>query len=391
MFGNADNIGYRIGVSFYKLGHEVKLIRTDEFGRGNPELYVKSSLPMDKLDLSGFNLRKVFFYGHDVFTDLNKNYDIAIISGWNALIVSRHLKIPKFFIPVGYEIHTHARLNRFFPNPAKLLLNFSEIKRNYFYSYLTRYSLKKIDYICDWFTFTLKVYKSLGLTSRVVPIPIPENCELTRSLINAELKNAIEEESMKYKRVFLWFSRLHFLNPDNASYKGIELFMEALEKLNMEIPNNNFLVYMGKHGFEVKEFEERFSKYGIYKKIKWLDHLEYPDLVTYLSLDNAVLFTDFGKVNSGIGGICRDGYCVGVPMINSTLEETMVSQYGSPGPRIYADSEDSIYDAMKKMLVISDKEFATIKNNTLEFGETYIGFLSFYSKIMGLYENKVSH
>ena len=139
---------------------------------------------------------------------------------------------------------------------------------------------------------------------------------------------------------------------------------------------------MGRHGVEIEEFIEIASKNPIYNYIKWVEHLDYPDLLAYLSIKNAVLFTDFGDVNAGISGIGRDGYSVGVPMVNSTTDEIMKKQYTVPGIRYYAKEFSEITKAMSYFLNISVDNFEAIRKETSLYGLNFIDKNFFLKRIV---------
>ena len=104
--------------------------------------------------------------------------------------------------------------------------------------------------------------------------------------------------------------------------------------------------------------------------------------MAYLSINNAVLFTDFGEVNAGISGIGRDGYAMGIPMVNSTTDEIMVKQYTFPGPRTYANTEEEIATAMKEFIFMNEEDFSIMKKRTSDYGKQYIDQSFFVKRLL---------
>jgi len=112
--------------------------------------------------------------------------------------------------------------------------------------------------------------------------------------------------------------------------------------------------------------------------------LDYSDLITYLAIPNAVLFTEFGDVNSSINGITRDGYAIGIPMVNSSKDEIMVAQYGASGPRFFCQTVEEIKNTMKYILHLSNNDFEELKKKTLEYGNNYLDYKNYIPALVKL-------
>ena len=379
--GNADNVGVRlyswlndnnVDVTLYRLAAD------EDPQRGNPLHYLsKDQIEKNpKIHLIEDDLLKIRFVsllGGSLIKTINESFDAVVITGgFHALLFSRKIKLPKIFIHVGYEIHYHAAKFRGIPKLSKLLKNPRGVLRNHFYSWLARKSMHSVDKILDWFPPTVAVNKALGFEKKIIYMSFGEDVSRNQKLLNKELLNNLNQQTKDAKKVFLWLSRLNFTNPHQASYKGPDLFIKGIEYYIDQIKSGELMIYMGRHGVEVEEFIELISKSPIYNYIKWVGHLDYPDLLAYLSIKNAVLFTDFGDVNSGISGIGRDGYSVGVPMVNSNTDEIMKKQYSVPGIRYYAKEVSEITKAMSYFLNISFDNFEAIKKETSLYGLNFI-------------------
>jgi hypothetical protein len=389
--GNGDNLGVRTYMPLKENGHDVTLYRivADEDPlRGNPMFYFsKKELYEDKnihaLDMDMLTIRNTSLFGSKLINDINQNYDIVIVSGgWHALIFSRKITIPKIFILVGYEVHTKAKEYRGIPKIKELFADFRQTLRNYFYGWLTRNALSRVSRILDWFPPTVAVNKSLGFEKKIIYMAFGENVKRNKSLVKRDSLQELNCSTDSAKRVFLWFSRINFLDSARANYKGANLFIEALEQQEDALSSGELIVYMSLHGEDKNEFKEFVEKSTVYKYIRWITHLDYPDLMTYLSIKNAVLFTDFGNVNSGISGIGRDGYAIGVPMVNSTTDEIMIKQYTVPGPRFYAFTVEEISYTMRKILTMSEEDFEDIKKLTAIYGEKYVDQSFFIKRLL---------
>lgn len=386
--GNADNVGVRlyawlsdksIDVSLYRLSAD------EDSQRGNPYFYLSKEEVDNNSNIKCINdnllkIRNTSLFDSELIKEINKDFDIVIITGgWHALLLSRKITVPKIFIHVGYEIHSKAKEFRGLPSISELIFNFHQTLRSYFYGWLTRSSLSKVTKILDWFPPTVAVNKALGFENKIIYLAFGEDAEKNRSLVKEELLKEINLSTASAKRVFLWFSRVNFLDSTKANYKGVNLFIKALENFENVLSSGELIVYMAQHGEEVNQFREFVQKSSIHKYIRWVNHLDYPELMTYLTIKNAVLFTDFGEVNAGISGIGRDGYTIGVPMVNSNTEEMMVKQYGIPGPRTYAFTIEEISKAMEEFICMDEKSFLDKKALTEDYGKQRID-KSFFTK-----------
>ncbi len=389
--GNADNVGIRVYTWMKKRKLDVTLYRVvadeDKF-RGNPYFYLsKSEVDEDPKIFSihdpMIKIRFISLLGGREIREINKNFDAVLITGGlHALLYSRKIKLPKIFIHVGYEIHYHAARCRGFPEIKLLLSSIRDTLREYFYCNLTRSSLSKVTKILDWFPPTVSVNKSLGFGDKIIYMSFGEDVKKNREIVQRPFLSKLNNDTKKAKRVFLWFSRLNFSDPKAASYKGPELFISSLEHYIKQMKNDRLIVYMGKHGIEVNQFLKYISDSPVFRLIRWVDHLSYPDLITYLSIKNAVLFTEFGEVNSGISGLGRDGYSIGVPMVNSNTDEMMRKQYTVPGERYFASNINEITKIMNLFLEMDSKEYEICRKKTMDYGNKFIDTSFFLDRLL---------
>lgn len=379
--GNGDNIGVRVYSWLKEHNQDVDLYRTqadEDPLRGNPYLYLEKddiennphvTLISDDL----LTIRHISLFGGKLIDEINKKYDFVIITGgWHALIYSRKIKKPKLFIYVGYELHTKAKEYRGLPSIEELRKSLRETLRQYFYGWLTRSSFQRVDKYLDWFPPGLAVTRSLGMLDKVIYMAFGEDLARNKKLMNTNLSIELNEISSGFQKTFLFLSRLNFSDPRKANCKSAHLFLQGLESQIRNLEKGFIKIYIGDHGEEAEQFKEMAINSHVYKYITWVSHLNYGDLMSYLSIRNAVLFTDFGDVNSGISGIGRDGYLIGVPMVNSTTDDTMINQYTMPGPRIYVKTKEDVINAMNNIMNMSEESFDLWKKETLDYGRKYI-------------------
>ena len=168
---------------------------------------------------------------------------------------------------------------------------------------------------------------------------------------------------------------------NTPEYKGAELFLSALKKCSDLLKRREILVYIGKHGYDADHFISMAKSYNIYNDIIWVEHLDYPDLLAYLSIKNAVLFSEFGDNNSCISGIGRDAYTVGTPMVNQTKDLVMTQQYNKPGLRYYASNKDEIYKSMCYFLTLTTDKYYEWHCKTKIYGKKFIDINNYIPRL----------
>lgn len=389
--GNADNFGIRVYDWLNQLGMDVSLCRlaADESPeRGDPYLYLSA----DQIDRNpkiwsvDMTMRDVLvksLAGSELTRRINSEYDVVVITGGiQGMILSRMITLPKILIHIGYEIHYYADKFRGFPSARALIKRPRHVLGNHICCAISRNALSRIDKVADWFPPTVAVNKSLGFDDKIFYLAFGEDVFKNRTLTNTALLAKLNEETRNAEKVFLWFSRLNFLDADNPAYKGPHLFLKGLESRLADVEAGKIAIYMGGHGTDKDAFIALAKKSPVYPYIKWVEHLPYPDLLAYLSIDNAVLFSEFGKANAGISGIGRDGYTVGVPMVNATTEETMILQYNKPGERYYADSAEEVVHAMAHFMTLSADDYQAVRARTLAYGEQHVDKAFFLSRLI---------
>ena len=170
--GNADNLGIRVYNWLRKSGVSTDLCRVtadEDSKRGSINFYQKedsTNIFIYKKNLHTVRLEAL--WGSAFIDSLNKKYDCVLITGgFHALLLSSMLKVPKIFIPVGYEVSYHAASFRNFPNIIKELTNLKSSLGNFFYSTLARRALSRCSAIADSYPLNVEICKKLGLGSKI--------------------------------------------------------------------------------------------------------------------------------------------------------------------------------------------------------------------------------
>lgn len=308
---------------------------TDTEGRGEIKLYIDEK--KERSNIIFKELPKDYGYNQFCHIDkklqdfINKEVDLAIISGHRGLLYSRHLTCKKAFIPVGYEIYLQANFfNNFKSSYSELTknkeyknLNFSKKKFNNFYYgilnkiklvNLTKQSIKNLDFINETFEPNIRVLKKLKLKNKLHSkrFPIIKN----NYKYNSELLKKLEERFCKSKLNVLWFSRIIYKDKKIQDYKGVEIFMKALLKLNNLINSGQISIIMTNHGRDWRFFESEYRQLPFFDKINFVNHLSKKDLYSYLSLSKSILVDEIVQ-NNMLYGLARDALTCNLPIISN--------------------------------------------------------------------------
>lgn len=396
--GNPDNFGIRHVLWLRKLGYDACLYRSDEGKRGDithyyPDYALNKPDWIRPLSLNYKEFIQLFFFpkrAKAFFKEINENFDCVWISGPMALVLSKFVHLPKLFIPVGYEVSYFAsKRNR----PIKYYLSQMSpimlLKDTFVYRQVKQI-IYQMTLIVDWFECNLDVYRELNLIPKVKGYGVGDDCAQLKTLADRSLKEEILLEYQNCHRTLLWFSRLNFTNPEDPIYKGVEIFYEALEGMLDYLKDNKIRIIMGFHGEDKEAFYHAYGETELYQYIDWIGHLDYPQLISYLSIPNAIAFTDFGKYNTGISGIMRDALSMGVPIINNSAPEVMEQQYEGVAPRLYADNPVDIRSQIKSLSEMSDEEFNGLKAKTYAYALEHLNYDVYIARLEQAFEQAFS-
>jgi len=380
--GNSDNVNLKLCMWSRNIGVDAFLWRMDEGGRGNPMEYAPDLFEHGNPDwvIGAEKSNKQLIISTLIKSRdidyINKNFDVVIISGKRALIFSLKIKLPKLLVPVGYEV-CYLLDKTSILKTLKRILYHPKFVFEIYLNFVSLIALKSLNGIFDSFEHNFRIYKHFNLEKILYPKSIGEDCEKVRKLVDKKTIQALEKETAKAKKVFLWFSRLNYRNLSSPNYKGVDLFLKALEDILPLLENGEVLVYIGKHGIDTEPFIELAKKSPVYHYIRWREHLEYPKLLSYLSLKNAILFTDFGKNNSGVSGIGRDALVLGTVTINSCTDKATTLQYGKPAPKNYASTPKEITEQIYRLLGMSDEKFRNCQNRNKQYSDTHMDYKNY--------------
>jgi hypothetical protein len=147
---------------------------------------------------------------------------------------------------------------------------------------------------------------------------------------------------------------------------------------------------MGKHGNEVAEFMQLVDASPVKPYIDWVSHLGAPDLVTYLSLPNGVLFAEFGATQRELSGIGRDAASIGTVTVSSAEPQSIERQYGTPAPLLRALTTDEIALRMRELIDMGDDEFRGRQVAMRQFGEAAVDYHAHMPYYYGLVQRSIA-
>jgi len=203
----------------------------------------------------------------------------------------------------------------------------------------------------------MRALRRLRLADKAVIWGNPEDPARNRARVDPDLRAELNERYGDCRRVFLWLNRLNFLQPQAARYKAPERFLSGFERLVRA--GDNVRAVVGTHGDDVDAFRQLVRDRGLAEHVDYVPHLPYWKLLTYLSIDNAVVVAvpDVQRFPI-LGGVAREAFSVGAVVVAAQDEMLARLIFGQPYPALRADDEASCHEALAAATAMSDEEFA---------------------------------
>jgi len=372
--GNDDNLNFRMAKWSREFGVEADLwvIQPPDPYRGDIKLLIpEGPLPgwVRDVPIGDFFAKARSPGAFGKFID--DNYDFIHVCGPASLIASRSLQRPVGFLCDGGEVGD-------LPFPFKKGYALSQGNRRITtrvkYAVYTRAALKRVRFIIDSYDAHTHLYKNLGLTNKVVYRGVACDIQADRALVNKPLLAELTAKYRSADRTFMWFSRLNFSDPKSVIYKGADRFLEALKTILPELRDGRVRLVVGKHGNELSEFLKLVEASGVSPYIDWVGHLSASELLTYLSLPNAVLFAEFGDHLRELTGIGRDAAVAGTVTVSSARPEYLERQYGNKSPLIHAITATDLAQRMREVIDMPDDKFQALRADMRRYGETSVDY-----------------
>lgn len=379
--GNDDNVNYQMAKWSREFGvdAEVWIIQPTDPHRGDIRL-LEPDLDMLPTWVKNIPLgdgRRMAVFPGKIGKEIDRTYDFVGVTGAASLMSTLRLRTPRGLICTGAELGD-------LPFPFKPGYAISQGRRSLRYNIsvaiLVRAALRRLDFIDDDFDGHTAALRRLGLLGKRKFVGFPGDCAGARKRISADLRKNLMRQYGNAGRVFMWFSRLNFSDPKALIYKGVERFLKALESMLPELRRGEVRVVIGRHGNEMEAFLQLVNLSPVKEFIDWVPHLGAHELCTYLSLPNAVLFSEFGEHLGILTGIGRDASSIGTVMISSANPRMIERQYGRPAPILRAVTIDDIVRRMREVVDMDDQAFANLQRKMAEFGEQYVDYRAYIPK-----------
>lgn len=326
-------------------------------------------------------------------------FDVAITSGIISLELAPIVPLPKAHISVGYEIavcpfHQPAlrpkrpwtarrlaseALNFLFPDRVRSANDV--VADNELRGPRTRAGIQSLDLIFDGYIPNIEALQRLGQAGKLVVSSIGEDVEANRARVDRSALARISAEYARYEKVFVWLSRLNFIDPEGGqAYKGVERYWAALERHADLVTSGRVALVFGRHGNNAEEFLQRIKDSPILPHVRWLPHLRWAEVLTWLSLPNAILFSEFGERQRDLSGIARDAISLGTPVVSSAEPEHVATQLGASPPFLRAVTAEEIDARISQIMAMSAVEDARLRTAMRSYGQTYLDYPAYMNR-----------
>ena len=383
--GNQDNNAYRICRWIRQRGIDVHLYL---FCKENPD----RSLP-ELVDVEWSDGYSQWIHQYDdtgtfwplnrseVARQIDRRYDLVVTSGATGLLAAGHFRhTPVVHLTLGSEVSE-------FPLwvwRRKLSLKWRAA------SFLMRRNLKRAAKVVTMgFRPELRVLETLGHKGKTVVWGWPEDPEGNRKRVDRAQLAELAADYAEFDRVFVWMTRLNFLNTDSVEYKGAERFLDAFEML-VRRGAGKVKAIVGAHGYDVEAFKERVVEKGLGDHIDYVQHMPFHRMMAYLSLPNGVVVDVLDAERGHIfGGVVREAMSLGSPVIAAMDSDTVVQCYGPGCPIIKADDVQSCYEGMVRVANMDDADFAQFGQSVGRWADEYLHYDRCVGKLMDVFRSTI--
>jgi len=375
VIGNTGGYGYRLCSWFRRLGYDASLItirgkdchERDRIESIDPDL---PEMPTWVYEFERFDSR---------FRVLHTDYDVGLTVGPSGLkAVTEMPSLPIVHFVMGSDVHG---LPIQYPRPTTALGRLLQGGYYRFFKSLDerrkrgvalhfRRALDRVQVILAVHRAMVNAAHALGLGAKLRSWAFPEDVEKNCRRIDQRLRKTLDQKYAGTRRVLLWFNRLNLRDPGSPSYKGAELFLDILKQL-IDQDKHDVRAIVGAHGEDVDEFKQRAYDLGISGSIDYVGHLPFYELLTYLSLDNAIVC---GPLNSfGVfEGIVRESTSLGAVSVGVFEESLIERHYGPRCPVAMVEDAAGYFLALDELVDLETAEFKHRQSEILQWARQYL-------------------
>jgi glycosyltransferase involved in cell wall biosynthesis len=200
---------------------------------------------------------------------------------------------------------------------------------------------------------------------------LPEDVTTNRHLVDRALLDELTTRYQRFERIFLWLSRVDFRDRSSPMYKGTDKFIRAAAQVVAD--GANVRVVIGAHGHDSEAARKLVGDLGIGDHVDWVSHLPFRELITYLSIPNAVVFDELTHLNVVSSGLSREALSVGAVVVRSHSAILTNAGYGSSDcPVRHAVTQADAYENMKLVLSWTSEQLENEKTRSIHWAERYL-------------------
>lgn len=242
-------------------------------------------------------------------------------------------------------------------------------------SFMMRRNLKRAARIVTLgFRPELEALDKLNCADKAFVWGFPEDPEGNRRRVDGEELTRLTAKYAECDRVFIWTTRLNFLDPAAVDYKGADRFLDALEML-ADGGQCRFKAIVGSHGYDVDAFKALAGDKGLADRIDYIEHVPFHRMLTCMSIPNGVVVNVIDADRGHIfGGIVREAMSLGTPVISAADSDTVIRCYGADCPIVRARDAASCRDAMSEIADMNDAQFAELRRSTERWADEHLHY-----------------
>lgn len=372
--GNQDNNAYRLCNWMRACGYDATLymMRQDRSPRSQPEA-IDASLSGDDgpvypdwVQWYDDTSYASYLRGSRVARQVGQSADVVVTMGATGLLAANQIRrTPIVHMCLGSEvIEFPYLLTRWRASPAWRTV-----------AWLCRRGLKRIDRLVIGFRHMLPAVAHFRLQNKTCFWGFPEDAERNAGRSDPGLAAQLERDFSEVDRVFLWLSRLNFLDPGNVNYKAAHVFAQALAEVvrSGDLPRR-FKVVIGQHGSDAEAYRSMITDLGLDAVVTYVPHLPYYQLLAYLRQPKTVVFDNLAPQWGGLSGIAREALSVGAAIVKAPDEEMIELTYGPGCPILPASNVAACRDAMVRLLAMDDAALAELRAAHARWAAEYLHY-----------------
>jgi len=387
LIGNMGNNLYRMGKWLREAGKDAHLylLRQERGPRCLPEEVDPDVAPeaegyphwIHEYDDRG---RTWFLRPSRVARRIEAESDVLVTMGSRGLLAVRHFRrLPIVHLASGCEISEYPLWLFAWRTPLPWRVVSLQMRR----------ALKRVRVVVSMFRPEVDVLNRLGHADKARLWGIPEDVEANSRRADPALIESLHATYGGYRRLFLWLSRLNFMDRSRPVYKGPEMFLEAFERL-VHGWGDRVRAVVGTHGDDVQPFMQRVEEKRLGGFIDFVPHLPYTRLLAYLSLPNAVVVDNLAKEYGVLAGMARDALSVGAVTVKALDREFVRQCHGEGCPILDATDAETCYQALERLLEMDEAAFRRLQETHRAWALEHIDYRRRVPWFMALLEEVAS-